>query len=251
MPTYSWAALVRVFFDGAYDVLLDWLEREHLELTEVGIQHSIIQIAWCFGVAGFHKRYESFAAVLDYAFFTERAKLRPGTIRRLAQLADMVLQEAPERAEGMQQPDLIRSTLTDPNVRRLISSGSPFDLKLFQDVRTALQTLEWPHAVSAVPDDSSAFAVDISLEAHVDKKVGIIIAGRGDEVRIGLPKEEAKSSDGGELALAKRLLSSRGWRTIAVSGAEWAKADTLEKQKAFLMQTVSKASDGDSKQQSL
>merc|ERR1712048_1284920 len=83
-------------FNGTYDLLIEWFDEEKLDMTNRVTQNALLQIVWCFVIAGYHKRYESFAAFLDYAFFGELVDPRPQQVRRLAQIADAVLQEAPE-----------------------------------------------------------------------------------------------------------------------------------------------------------
>merc|ERR1711937_1051162 len=141
------------------------------DLSKRQVQQSVSQIVWCLCIAGYHKRYASFAALLDYAFFTDRSTQRPTDVRRLAQIADVVLMEAPAQAHGVQDPDRVASTRTDPMVRRLISSEPASDPQLLQDIRQCLSALNWSHEIFVAPDSTSAFLVDISLQAHFGEKV--------------------------------------------------------------------------------
>merc|ERR1711874_542858 len=76
------------FFDSAYDLMIEWFEAELIDLTRFQTHTALIQAVWSFALAGYHTRYESFAAFLDYAFFKDVTDMRPIQPRRLAQIAD-------------------------------------------------------------------------------------------------------------------------------------------------------------------
>merc|ERR1712176_244510 len=123
-------------------------------------------------------RYESFAAFLDYAFFKEIADQRPIQLRRLAQIADAVLEEAPGMAKLCQFPERVAEARTNQRVRSIVASDPVSSPELLQDVRTTLTELGWPHEVFFMPDSTSAFYVDISLAQKVGQKVGLLIGGK-------------------------------------------------------------------------
>lgn len=228
-------------FDAAYDIVLDWLSEERLDLSSPPVQQAMIQIVWCFANAGYHRNHESFAALLDYAYFTDLVLQRHLHVRRLTQLADIILCEAPGRAEDCQYTERIKSAVSDSAARRVVSSEPPSDPKLFQDMRSLLKSMDWSYEVFKAPDDSSAFLVDISLESHFKKKIGIMIAGRHDSVSVGLPNDCLPPRLGGHLSLAKRILVKRGWNIAVISASEFSKAGTLEQQKALVEELVQDA----------
>jgi hypothetical protein len=228
-------------FDAAYDIVLEWLSDETLDLTSQAVQHALIQIVWCFAIAGYHTNHESFAALLDYAYFTDLVCHRHLHVRRLTQLADVIMCEAPARAEDCEYTERIKSAITDSAARRVVSSEPPSDPKLFQDLRNMLKSMEWSYEVFKAPDDTSAFLVDISLEPQFNKKIGIMIAGRSDTVSVSAPNDGLSSRLGGQLSLAKRILAKRGWNIVVISAGEWANASTVEQQKALIENLVQKA----------
>jgi len=228
-------------FDGAYDRVLEWLESDELDLTKRSTQGGFIQIALCFAQAGYHKRYESFAAILDYAFFTNFSELAPPHMRRLAQLADLVLEEEPAQAQNCQYPGQIEGVRTAPAVRRLISSDPPSDAQLVQSLRSTLAELGWPSETFAAVGDTAPCLVDVSLEAKFGKKVGLLIANQHDLLRVGLPREQQPGRSTGMLALVQRLLALRGWQTAVISDADWRPLKSTDEKRRFLeekMQSV-------------
>lgn len=229
-------------FDGAYDVVIEWLEAEKLDMSKAGTRHSFVQIVHCLAVAGYHKRYESFVALLDYAFFgaEDLEKERVVNLKRIAQLADIVLIETPELAENSQYHDVMQKVRADPKVRRLISGCPPTDPQLLHEVRTTLQGLGWPYEPFAMPDDTSVSYVDISLEPKLGKKVGLLVAGSYDMCRVGLPDEGLPPRETGHKALARRLIGARGWSLALVTRSEWDAAG-VDGRQAFLDEAVQRA----------
>lgn len=231
------------FFDSAYDLVLEWLEGEQLDLSKRAVQANFIQVAWCLAQAGYHKRYESFSALLDHAFFTKFSELAPIHLRRLAQLADLVLEEEPAQAQNCQYFDRVKSVRSAPSVQRLLSSDPPSDAQLLQSLRNTLAELSWPADVFAAPTTGgdAACLLDVSLEAKFGQKVGLLIAGPNDLFRIGLPREAEAPRPAGTLALVQRLLATRGWRTVVISNSDWAPLKSTEDRRKFLEDRVQKA----------
>lgn len=221
-------------FDGAYDRVLEWIEADELDLTKRPTQGGFIQIALCFAQAGFHRRYESFAAILDYAFFTKFSELAPLHLRRLAQLADLVLEEEPAQAQNCQYPSHIEGVRTAPAVRRLISSDPPSDAQLVKSIQSSLAELAWPSETFAAVGDTAPCLVDVSLEAKFGKKVGLLIANQYDLLQVGLPREQQPLRPTGMLALVQRLLALRGWQTAIISEADWRPLKSTDEKRRFL-----------------
>merc|ERR1719401_1503325 len=109
-------------FDAGYDLMVEWFEGETLNLANKKTRDALIQVVWSFALAGYHRRYESFAAFLDYALFGERADLRTLHLRRLAQVADAVLEEAPETEMRCQYPDRLVQARSEDRVRQIVKS---------------------------------------------------------------------------------------------------------------------------------
>ncbi|CAE8738380.1 unnamed protein product, partial [Polarella glacialis] len=205
-------------FGTAYGRMIDWFEAETLDMKRRDTHGALVQAAWSFALAGYHRHFESFAAVLDYAFFENSVNMRPATLKRVAQLADIVLQEAPELAAACHYSEKVSSTRADPRVRNLLASEPVSDPKLLQDIRTTLQELSWQHETCAFETGStSAFYVDLSLAPQLGQKVGFMTAGYLDSVRVGLPDEGLEMREGGTLAVARRVLASHGWHTAVVA----------------------------------
>lgn len=225
-------------FDTAYDLMIEWFEGELIDLTRQQTHTSLVQAVWSFALAGYHMRYESFAAYLDYAFFKEIADMRPIQLRRLAQIADAVLEEAPGMAKLCQYPERVAEARTNQRVRSIVASDPVSSPELLQDVRTTLTELGWPHEVFFMPDNTSAFYVDISLAQKFGQKVGLLMGGKYEMLRVGLPSEEQLPRESGFFVLARRLLEHRGWKTIVVTHGTWAALDGNSQRKAFLEKAI-------------
>jgi len=228
-------------FDCAYDLVLEWLEAEELDASKPRTQIALAQIAWSFAVAGYHKRHESYAALLDYVFFAQPASVRPAQHRRLAQLADAVLEEAPEIAKLCQYPERLAEARTNPRVRSIVASDPVSCPQLMQDLRRALAELGWRFDAFLVPDGTSAFYVDVSLAPKVGQNVGLMLGGRYEMLRVGLPHEEQPPRESGLLMLGRRLLAQRGWKTAVITQDGWDKLNGPDERKALLEKAVQQA----------
>jgi len=225
-------------FDSAYDLMAGWLEAEQLNLQNMGTQAAIIQICWSFAVAGYHQKYQSFAAFLDYALFTGQDKLRIMHLRRLAQMCDAVLHEGPELRDLCQQPERFDMACSDPRVRNIVSSDPLSEDKLLQELKNTLQGMGWQYEAFCMPDDTSASYVDLSLQRQVNQKLGLLVAGRFEHLAVGLPGESSETREAGVFSLKRRLLHSRGWRTGVVDRSSWAALTSEEQRRKFLEQVV-------------
>mmetsp|Transcript_8143 Transcript_8143/g.22273 ORF Transcript_8143/g.22273 Transcript_8143/m.22273 type:complete len:744 (+) Transcript_8143:81-2312(+) len=229
-------------FDGTYDLMLEWLEGESIDLNRKNTQLAVIQLTWSYVLAGFHKRYDSFAALLDYAFFMELGRdIKQPTVRKLAQLADAVTLEAPAAVQNCQYPEKLADAHRGDRARQLVAADPVGDPALLQEVRGTLQELGWPYHAYAWPDDASAFYIDISLEPKFGRKVGILLPGKFDLLRVGLPHEAHPPRESGPLTLAHRLHAARGWSTATLDRERWSKLTTLEDKRAFLERLVAEA----------
>jgi len=229
-------------FNGTYDLLLEWLEGENVDLNRKNTQLAMVQLTWSYMLAGFHKREESFAALLDYAFFMELGRdIKQPTVRRLAQLADAVTVEAPAAAQNCQYPEKVADAHQGERARHLVSADPVGDPALMQEVRATLQELGWPYHAYAWPDNGSAFYIDISLEPKFGRKVGLLLPGKFDMLRAGLPDEAYPPRESGPFALARRLHAARGWSTATLDRERWSNLSTLEDKRAFLERLVAEA----------
>jgi len=231
-------------FDGAYDLMIGWLESEELNLEKTSTQVAIIQICWSFVVAGYHQRYQSFAAFLDYALFTGHDKLRMVHVRRLVQLCDAVLQEAPELRDLCQQPERVNMVCSDQRVRTIVGSDPVSEDRLLRELRDTLQDMGWLYEAYCMPDDTSASYVDLSLQRHLNQKVGLLVAGRFEHLAVGLPGEPHGPREAGSFALKRRLLQSRGWQTGVVDRSSWTALTTKEQRRNYLEQVVQQSFNG-------
>mmetsp|Transcript_156101 Transcript_156101/g.500694 ORF Transcript_156101/g.500694 Transcript_156101/m.500694 type:complete len:712 (+) Transcript_156101:90-2225(+) len=187
-------------FERCYDRLLGFMEEETLDLARRNTQQSVIQLAWAFALAGFHQRHASFAALLDYAFFTELdSKARPTMVRRLMQLSDAVALEAPVAAQNCQFPEKLEDARTNPRARQLLSLDPVGNAALMGDLRATLAEL-----------------------------------GNFDLVSSGLPGEAKPSQESGPLVLTQRLLHLRGWSITVLDSDRWSKLGTLDDRRRFL-----------------
>lgn len=221
-------------FDVSYDLVLEWMENETIDPSSPVVHGSLAQVAWSFAVVGFHKRYESFAALMDYVVFGAKGVNSPPHIRRLAQLADAVAVEAPTCAQNCQYPDELENLRTAPQVRNVVTSDPPGDAHLVQDIRAALAEMGWPSEAMIMPDDRSAFCIDISLEQKFGRKVALLTAGTFEQVHIGLPVEAQPQREAGVFQLHRRVLAKRGWSTVVVSRESWDQLQNSEQRKDFL-----------------
>jgi len=231
-------------FDSAYDIMIGWLEAEQLNLQNMSTQAAIIQICWSFVVAGYHQRYQSFAAFLDYALFTGLDKLRAVHWRRLAQMCDAVLNEAPELKDFCQQPERVNITCSDHRVRKLVCSDPASEDKVLRELRETLEDMGWLYEAFCMPDDLSANYVDLSLQRHLNQKVGLLVAGRFEHLAVGLPGEAHEPHETGVFALKRRLLHSRGWRTGVVDRSSWMALTSKEQRRHYLERLVQPFSNG-------
>lgn len=226
-------------FDRAYDMLIGWLESETLDMTQARTHDSVIWLTWCMGLAGYHKNYDSFAALLDYCFHGRLEDERALNLRRLAHLADMVYHEAPTLAEKCQYTDRLAQVRSQPSTRRVVQADPAGDPKLLREVKAALQEANRGHRLFAEPDPTSPFLVAVALEGD-GQKAGLQLAGQDDSVHVGLPSEGLAARPGGEMLLARRLLAARGWRIGTIFSTDWA-AVAPERRLAFLEQVLSTA----------
>lgn len=228
-------------FDVAYDMALGKLENETLDLSRRGEQVAFIHLSWCLAAAGYHKRYESFAAFLDYAFFADLQDDRAIHVRRAAELADLALSEAPEMAEFCQYPERLAAARSDARARRVVGGRPPNNPELMQDLRQTLQELGWPYEIFTSPDANSACYADVSLLPKLKEKVGLLAAGRRELLRDGLPEEDRPWSESGDIGVTRRLLASRGWRTALVEAETWRALPGPEEKRAYLEEAVRRA----------
>lgn len=231
-------------FDSAFDLMIGWLEDEQLNLQNMATQAAIIQICWAFVMAGFHQRYQSFAAFLDYALFTGHDKLRITHLRRLAQLCDAVLQEAPELRDLCQEPERVNMAREGQRVRKILSSDNVSEDRLLRELRDTLEDMGWLYEAFCMPDDTSASYVDLSLQRQLNQKVGLLVAGHIEHLKVGLPGELHESREAGSFALKRRLLQSRGWRTGVVDHSSWTALTSKEQRRNYLEQVVQQSLNG-------
>jgi len=244
MAGYNHEAL----FDACYSLMLRWMDEEKLDLSKVFVKNSVCQAVWCFAVAGYHKRYDSFAALLDYAMFSMEG-VAPGVMppftRRLAQISDIVLQEAPELAEKCQYPQHLATVRTSQQVRTVLEREAPNEPAFLNELSSALRELGWAFDPCFMPDSDSAFYVDISLEKQLGKKVGFLVTSRSQLMRRsnGLNSGEAPlpPQETGQLGLQRRLLEARGWQLTTVDAEEWSRQQSLEAKRAFFEAAVNRA----------
>mmetsp|Transcript_65687 Transcript_65687/g.198356 ORF Transcript_65687/g.198356 Transcript_65687/m.198356 type:complete len:757 (-) Transcript_65687:122-2392(-) len=228
-------------FDAAYDLMISWFEEERMNLTSETVRRSLIQAVWSLAVAGYHRRYESFAAFLDYAFFGELATVRVPHLRRLSQLADAVLLEAPDVAALCQYPERLQEARTHSRVRSIVMSDPSPDPELFDELQSTLQELSWPHEAFFMPDDTSAFYVDLSLAPKAGENTGLLVAGRFELLRVGVPGEQHPEQETGLFALARRLLRLRGWGTAVIHRSGWDACPELDQRRALLEDALRRA----------
>jgi len=116
--------------------------------------------------------------------------------------------------------------------------------RLLRELMDTLQDMGWLYDASFMPDDISAFYIDLSLQRHLNKKVGLLVAGRFEHLAVGLPGELHEPREAGSFALKKRLLQSRGWRTCVVDRSSWTALTTKEQRRHYLEQVVQQSLNG-------
>eukprot|EP00811_Abedinium_folium_P002038 NODE_1186_length_2571_cov_5.209902.p1 GENE.NODE_1186_length_2571_cov_5.209902~~NODE_1186_length_2571_cov_5.209902.p1 ORF type:complete len:748 (-),score=214.72 NODE_1186_length_2571_cov_5.209902:326-2269(-) len=227
-------------FDRCYDLFIDWFKDEGMDLTQANMQNAMIHVAWCFAAAGYHIKYESFAAFLDYAFHTDARQLPQDSIRHLLQMTDLVYSEAPDAVERCQYSSHISALRSNPHFQRMVSSDPTSEPQLLHEVREALQVLGWEHDAFAMPDETSPYYVDVSLEKKLKQKVGLLVAGVRELVEVAGDGDASEPAwrDSGLLAMRRRCLEARGWRTELVQAHDWANLPDAAARHAFLDKTV-------------
>lgn len=221
--------------DRCYDHLLGLMDEETLDLSKRTTHRGIIQLAWCFAVAGLHRRHESFPAVLDYVFFQDLdQRAGPQLVECLQQLADIVSLESPELVKNCQFAEKVQAARASSRARNLVSSRAVGDQALLQEVGGFLQKLGWSYDLAHLPDEVSSVSVDLSLERHAGRKVGLLFAGARDLVSCGLPDEQRPRRECGRLVLARRLLGGRGWTVAVLERSRWAALATDADRRVFL-----------------
>lgn len=230
-------------FTGAYDLVIQWFEGESLDLAQSVVQTNLLKATWCFVAAGFHRKFEAFAAFLDYAYFQEPAKQSPASQRLLAQIADAVLEEVPDLAAKCQYQEHLTMARSAPSVRKLLMTQPVAEHQLLQDVRATLQDLRWPYEVFSMPDEKSSFYLDINLEPKLKLKVALLVAGNQDLAITG-QAVEAIPRESGELALARRLLGHRGWKVGVLQRREWEQCATADQKREYLEALIATTSEG-------
>jgi len=234
-------------FNQSYDKMVEWFDQETLDVSAKGKWAFLVQAVWSFTAAGYHKQYDSFAAFLDYVFFSPETNTRASNIRRQASLADAVLEDAPEIAAQCQYPEELEQARSSPKVRKLIASSSPCQPLLLQDLRSTLQELGWPYEVFTMPNERASLYVDISLKPKFGQPVGLLLAGNHELVRVGLPKEGQSRRASGGIELSQRLLSRHGWHTALVDSSAWDALTNIEQKQAYLEAAVQSALAGTQK----
>lgn len=227
-------------FTRAYDMMIEWFEGESIDPAHRVSHTALTQACLAFANAGFHKRYESFAAFLDYAFFPGHEDKRPLQSRRLAQLADAVLTEAPAVAALCQYPERIAAARSDSRVRSILNADPVPEQRLLQDIRATLQVLGWANELQAMPDETSAFLMHINLMPQLGQKVCILAAGRQELLAHGLPQEALRPKESGHFALARRLLTARGWKCVVVQADRWAELPDVAAKQRCLEEAIQK-----------
>uniref|UniRef100_A0A7S1B281 RAP domain-containing protein n=1 Tax=Noctiluca scintillans TaxID=2966 RepID=A0A7S1B281_NOCSC len=226
-------------FNTIYELMLDWLEAESVDLSEPRTREAWVHAVWSFVVAGYHKKDESFPALLDYAFFNiEPHKEGQHYCRRIAQVADAVLMETPEVAEQCQYTDQMRAVRLDSHVRKIVTSDQPFAKKVSWGVGSVLRQLRYPFQLFLRPDESSLYYMDMSLTSRCDEKVGVIAASRHELFTRGLLEERLPPRPSGAFELVTRLLELRGWRMVVVPEWKWAALPDQEAKRAFVEDLV-------------
>eukprot|EP00928_Gymnodinium_smaydae_P031786 TRINITY_DN2321_c0_g2_i1.p1 TRINITY_DN2321_c0_g2~~TRINITY_DN2321_c0_g2_i1.p1 ORF type:complete len:602 (-),score=151.64 TRINITY_DN2321_c0_g2_i1:49-1854(-) len=230
-------------FDAGYDLLLRWLEAEEVDVSARDVQTSLISVVWSLAMAGYHQKYDSFAAALDYVYFRDLVSDRAMHVRRLAEIADLAVLEAPQLARHQCQfPERLEAARSDERSRRVAIGRPPSEPALLRDIRETLQAAGWAYEPFAMPDDTSPCYVGVSLEPQLRQKVGLLIAGRRELWPAATPGgadgacslQEPRRS--GELELAARLLRGRGWRIEVLSASRWQELGGQEERIAFLQQ---------------
>jgi len=228
-------------FDGVFDLAIEWLENEQVDLAKESTVAAWVQICWSFALAGYHKQYESFAAFLDYAFFNEvNGHGRVMLVRRAAQLADLVLCESPELANLVQYPDNMEAARSHSKVHRLLSSDPPADPALMQQLQATLRELQWSYEACSMTDSSCSVYADISLAPHFGHQIALLAGGHHDLWRTRADDDSLRHQSG-RLDMVMRLLSARGWKCAVVSAFKWKQLETLDDKKAYLEQCVASA----------
>ena len=95
----------KALYDALYDQTIDMLSNETCNLSIRKQQNGLTSIAKSFVTAGYHT-LDNFPVILDYAFFNQ-APNQGSFLKRLHEVADAVLLEAPENAEKCQYYDTI------------------------------------------------------------------------------------------------------------------------------------------------
>jgi len=222
-------------FNTIYELMLDWLEAESVDLSQPRTRDAWVHAVWSFVVAGYHKKDESFPALLDYAFFKIQPRKEGASYcRRIGQVADAVLMETPEVAEKCQYTDQIRAVRLDSHVRKIVASDQPFAKNVARQVRSVLKQLRWPYELFLRPDESSLYYLDVSLTSQQDARVGVMAASRHELFTRGLLEERLPPRPSGAFELVTRLLELRGCRVVVVPEWQWAELPTPEAKRAFL-----------------
>jgi len=228
-------------FDACYDLVIEWLEAESLDPTKRPVHGSLCQVAWSLTLAGYHKQYDSFAALLDYVVFGESGEGKAPQTRRLAQMVDVVATEAPGCVQNCQYPDKLEAMRAGPEARRVVEKDPPGDGPLLEEVKAAVAAMGWAHQTMTMPSSTAAFYVDISLEQQLGQKLGILTAGTFEQIRMGLPGQPQTWREAGLFQLHRSLLSQHGWRTIVVDRESWDQLPGLDARKAYLEKACQEA----------
>jgi len=229
-----------VLFDAVYDMAVESLEAESLDISKPNVAAAWVQLCWAFTVAGYHQRHESFAAFLDYAFFNEvtTQSVRLAFLRRSAQLADLVASETPQLVALVQYQENLQASRADLKVHKLLSADAPAEPKLLGQIQEALQVLEWPHETCVMPDSSSSVYADISLAPKLGENVALLAVGRED---LFADADDGSRHQSGRLSVVLRLLRSRGWKCSVISTFDWDVLESTDEKRALLEQRVASA----------
>jgi len=175
-------------FDTLYTLILD-------KLQDSMAAESSVEAAWSFALAGYHRKFESFATLLSHIF----RKAQKNTARHRS-LAQLVLAEAPEVVKLSNCADEVAAAAR-------AAPRSDADQAFLAEVKSVLEEKGWKHRIQPL---EGGFLLDISNSDS--EKVGLLLVEQAKLLTTF--KEDHVERWLGEVSMAQRVLQSQGWTVV-------------------------------------
>lgn len=212
-------------FDTLYNLFLDMFQEESIKIDKRDSYEALVEAAWSFGLAGYHRKFESFASFLDHIFW--KVQTKPASMRRW-ELAKLVLAEAPDVVKLSHCADEVMAIARSATPR---SSDAAHDAFL-AEVKSVLEETQWKHRIQP-PEGGSLLDASMS-DSHGE--VGLLLVEKAKLLTTLKQEDLGEERWIGEVSMVRRLLHGQGWpNVVTLCEDEW---QTAEEKSSFLRNLV-------------